>query len=201
MKSLKNIKSFFNFFCSNNKELIKCNVFYSIQKPITWDGQIVSICYSLIGIPLFFICIARMSQLFGRIFRSLYTRVRLILIYFFCEKLCLRKCKQKRQSDSKFEVKDLEQESISSNDSIDDIFFNQSSKFAVLRAPVKKMTIPMVIVLFILVLYFYIGTLVLHRLEGWNSTETIYFTFISISSIGKLLLGFCEVPNYIEEIF
>lgn len=141
-------------------------------------------CFSIIGIPLFLLWISRISHLFGRIFRSLYTRVVFILRYLFCEKLCCRKVKLKKEN-RRYDANDVEIEEQSSMDSIDDLFFNQSSKFAILSVPVKKTTIPVVLVLIIIGLYFYIGSLVLYQLEGWNLTQSIYFAFISMSTIGK----------------
>lgn len=37
--------------------------------PVTWEGQIVCVCYATIGIPLFLMCIANISGVLGDMFR------------------------------------------------------------------------------------------------------------------------------------
>ena len=42
---------------------------YGFIAPITWEGQIVCVCYATIGIPLFLMCIANISGVLGDMFR------------------------------------------------------------------------------------------------------------------------------------
>ena len=77
-----------------------------------------------------------------------------------------------------------EDRSIYSNESIEDIFRNTSSRFKVFRKPIKRVSIPLYIVMLIVILYVYIGSLVLNFLEGWNFTQAVYFSFVSMSTIG-----------------
>lgn len=42
---------------------------YGFIAPVTWEGQIVCVCYATIGIPLFLMCIANISGVLGDMFR------------------------------------------------------------------------------------------------------------------------------------
>ena len=87
-------------------------------------------------------------------------------------------------------LKDMEFDSFSnfSEDSYDNFFLEATNQFKLLKKPVKKVSIPLVIVIAIIALYIYIGSLVLNYLEGWNFLQSVYFSFISMSSIGKYLI-------------
>ncbi len=157
-------------------------------------------CFSLIGIPLFLLWISRLSLRFGKFFRAFYSRVLLILKYVFCpKKLCCKgRSSRPRRSTIRSDVfskvesvemstsdEEMSSASIYSNESIEDIFLNTQSRFEVFRKPIRKVAIPLYIVICILGLYVYVGSLVLNYLEGWNFTEAIYFSFVSMSTIGK----------------
>lgn len=66
---------------------------YGNITPVTWEGQIVCVCYATIGIPLFLMCIANISGVLGDMFRYMYARV--------CCRLCMNKKKKGRGNDMK----------------------------------------------------------------------------------------------------
>lgn len=155
-------------------------------------------CYSLIGIPFFVLWISRLSQRFGDIFRACYSRT-LIILKYIRFKCCPKNNRKKSYIDNipieKFELeslKDMDSMSNLSNDSYDELFLEATDQFDLFKKPVKKVSIPLFIVILIIALYIYIGSLVLNYLEGWNFLQSVYFSFISMSSIGnhKIFLWF-----------
>lgn len=166
---------------------------YGHITPETWDGQIISMCYSLIGIPFFVLWISRLSQRFGDIFRSGYSRV-LIIFKYIRFKCCPKRNNRKKSYINNIPLEKMELESLKdmefdsfsnfSEDSYDNFFLEATNQFKLLKKPVKKVSIPLVIVIAIIALYIYIGSLVLNYLEGWNFLQSVYFSFISMSSIG-----------------
>jgi hypothetical protein len=50
------------------------SVGYGYISPQTWEGQLVCICYSIIGIPLFLLTLTNLSGNFGNIFSYLYIK-------------------------------------------------------------------------------------------------------------------------------
>ncbi len=155
--------------------------------------------------------ISRLSLKFGEFFRAFYSRVLLTLKYIFCpKKFCCKKRKLRHtaiKSDPSSKIvsidvssNDAEQSSFNSesvsvfsNESIEDLFLNTESRFKVLRKPIKKVSIPLYIVTLMIGIYVYVGSLVLNYLEGWDFTQAVYFSFVSMSTIGMLLVKFIFV--------
>lgn len=163
---------------------------YGHITPITWDGQVVSMCFSIIGIPLFLLWISKLSYRFGTIFRAFYSLILLGYKRIFCHSSCCKRLKRKESILEEFEsaamnpkIDQFDSTSIFSTDSLEDIFYN-TTRFDSFSAVSERVSIPLLVVLMILVFYAYIGTVVLNYLEGWNFTEAIYFSFVSISTIG-----------------
>jgi len=48
---------------------------YGNVAPITWEGRIVCMCYALIGIPIFVICLANLSSSLSRMFTVVYMKI------------------------------------------------------------------------------------------------------------------------------
>lgn len=65
---------------------------YGHISPVTWEGQIVCICYATIGIPLFLMFMSNISSVLGDMFRFIYARI--------CCRLCMRKNKKSKQQNN-----------------------------------------------------------------------------------------------------
>lgn len=48
---------------------------YGHVTPTTWEGQLVCICYAIIGIPIFLLCLANLSSAFGNMFKFIYIQI------------------------------------------------------------------------------------------------------------------------------
>lgn len=67
--------------------------------PITWEGKIVSISYSIIGIPFFLLSIANISQMLSSGFRYVYVK-----IFNFIKRVLCKKQEKMEEDDSTSEV-------------------------------------------------------------------------------------------------
>lgn len=116
------------------------------------------ICFSIIGSPFFFICVANLSFTLGDLFRFGYSK----LIRFITCKLCKKKNKPAEQH----EIKDLLTEP-----DLEDI-------------DKEKETVPIMIAVLVIYVYIGIGSFLFRKLENWTHVQASYFSFIAIATIG-----------------
>ena len=155
---------------------------------MTNDGQICSICFAIIGIPLFVVCMSTFSRSFGDMFRSYYLKI--------LARLSCRCCRTKLNKETKSllleEFKNLNHNSSDSNSLFEDdisflvlenefiISLKDSNNFTEPKIP-----IPIFIILFIIIVYIYVGLVLFKHMEKWNYLESFYFSIISMTTIGN----------------
>ena len=114
---------------------------YGSIVPTTWEGQIVSISYSMIGIPFFLLSIANISSALSSGLRYVYVKIFTFMKRFLCKK------REKNYETSTVEV-------------------------------------PLLVVIIIFLIYTIIGAYLFQYLENWTFTMSVYFTFVTVSTIG-----------------
>ncbi|CAF0790763.1 unnamed protein product [Brachionus calyciflorus] len=150
---------------------------YGHVSPTTWEGQIVCICYSLLGIPLFVMSTVKVSSFLGDLFKFLYGNI-------FCY-ICIRskKSKKEEQDDEKeneknYEINDDIQKKETQVIDDDDDEENDNDKK-------DNVSVPLALVLLALAGYLIFGAWIFTLIEPtWNLREGTYFSFISLSTIG-----------------
>lgn len=177
---------------------------------MTWEGQIVCICYATIGIPLFLMFLSNISGVLGDMFRFVYARI--------CCRLCMNK---KGQNSKRNSVKDLasletnkqiekpdksndelaivdaenEAETTPNENSLVNNVVNSTSP-KIIDDPEdseqdlkdendeEKVTVPLTITMIILTLYIILGAVIFHQFENWGLVAAGYFCYITLTTIG-----------------
>ena len=165
------------------------------------EGQITCICYALIGIPIFLLCLANISSILGDMFRFMYST----FLHFMC--CCCRvymrnrRRKQRRLKGASyndhFSMGYVGKESIDPNwpeaaqqhngeqlsdeeydlddedeSEMDDVWTRMESR------------VPILVVILIIIGYVCVGAFVFNRFEGWSMVISVYFCYITLSTIG-----------------
>ncbi|CAF0907222.1 unnamed protein product [Adineta ricciae] len=174
---------------------------YGHITPVSWEGQITCICYALIGIPIFLLCLANISSILGDMFRFMYST----FLHFMC--CCCRvymrnrRRKQRRLKGTSyndhFSMGYVGKESIDPNwpeaaqqhngerlsdeeydldeddeNEMDDVWTRMESR------------VPILVVILIIIGYVCVGAFVFNRFEGWSMVISVYFCYITLSTIG-----------------
>lgn len=172
------------------------------------EGQITCICYALIGIPIFLLCIANISSVLGDIFRYLYSA---ILHCFCCVcRVYTRNRRRRARQNQAGKVKN----SIYVDNCVGDVPLDPSWPEVQERYRGKTVfngfesdrtmeidddddfeddddiwdriesRVPFGAVIVILCGYISIGAFMFHRFEDWTMVESVYFSYITLATIG-----------------
>jgi hypothetical protein len=161
------------------------------------EGQITCICYSLIGIPIFLLCLTSISSILGDIFRFMYSAL-LHCLCFACRTYARhgrgKKKKARSQRSSVTENHDyvgsasvdpnwpeahderLSDDEDNHEEEVDDEFDDVWNRM--------ESRVPIGIVLLIIIGYICLGAFMFNRFEEWTMTQSVYFCFIALSTIG-----------------
>ncbi|CAF0794115.1 unnamed protein product [Rotaria sp. Silwood1] len=145
--------------------------------PISWEGQITCICYALIGIPMFLICLTKISSMLGDMFRLIYsTFIRCICCY------CRIRTRSQNctisidpswpEANDQFNEDQLSNYKDDNVEEIDDVWNRVESQ------------IPVLVIILIIIGYVCLGAYMCHQFEGWTITESVYFCYITLATIG-----------------
>ncbi|CAF1148851.1 unnamed protein product [Rotaria sp. Silwood1] len=179
---------------------------YGHVTPTSWEGQITCICYALIGIPIFLLCLANISSVLGDIFRFMYSG----LLHCFCC-VCRAYMRNRRRqnrrihtgkiknphgidcvgtatidpswpeanrhfngklSDNDENDYDNDNDDDDDDDYKDDIWSRMESR------------VPFGAVILIIIGYTCLGAFMFNRFEGWTMTQSVYFCYITLATIG-----------------
>ncbi|CAF2371770.1 unnamed protein product [Rotaria sp. Silwood2] len=162
--------------------------------PVSWEGQITCICYALTGIPIFLICLAKISSILSDIFRLMYSTF--IHCVCCCCRIHTRSQNRSIHSEKSFnpykidyvgttsvdpswpEVYDqfnkdqLSNYKDGSDEEIDDVWNRIESQ------------VPILVIILIIIGYICLGAFMCHQFESWTITESVYFCYITLSTIG-----------------
>lgn len=149
------------------------------------EGQLCSICFATIGIPIFFLCVANISGVLGEMFRFLYSRI-------ICGPCSFVKKRRAQARKAK-----LEEESGISSDRNHPNGWNlhddnpSTSRKGFTNTLVndpddndgrqnQRVTVPLTVTMIIIAAYIYIGAIIFHSFEGWTMMQSGYFCFITL---------------------
>ncbi|CAF1296485.1 unnamed protein product [Rotaria sordida] len=175
--------------------------------PTSWEGQITCICYALIGIPIFLLCLANISSVLGDIFRFMYSG----LLHCFCcvcraytrnrrrqtQQIYNRKIKSPQGDDyvgtatidpswpeanrhiNRKLNDDDENNYDNDNDNNDDDDDYKDDIWSRMESRV-----PFGAVILIIIGYICLGAFMFNKFEGWTMIQSVYFCYITLATIG-----------------
>ncbi|CAF4596538.1 unnamed protein product [Rotaria sp. Silwood1] len=150
---------------------------YTGQDCSTTEGQITCICYALIGIPMFLIYLTKISSILGDMFRLMYSTF-IRCIYCYCR---IRTRSQNctisidpswPEANDQFNEDQLSNYKDDNVEEIDDVWNRVESQ------------IPVLVIILIIIGYVCLGAYMCHQFEGWTITESVYFCYITLATIG-----------------
>jgi hypothetical protein len=186
---------------------------YGYMVPLTWQGQIVSICFATIGIPMYLLCLTNITGSFASAFRTYYSKITI----FDRFKLYLKKKKQKRQQLKEARLQDNKETTLDSSFQKESTFdriesfemttanTDEGIEYEYVEEIVEEDSdrssddsesseesfeiidddeVPVFVAVFIILFYIIIGSFMFKQFEGWMLTSGIYFVCITLFSVG-----------------
>lgn len=169
---------------------------YGHTSPSTWEGQIVLICYALLGMPLFLLTCAEISVMLADFFVFMYKN-------FFCLPCNIYSQYKLMKEDDEEEEIIVDEEGIPEMEDPDDYTKKQEDySDPKSDSPIEDnneaatpfnddgeeeeeaVRVPLVIIMGTLFAFLLGGGYLFQYLEEWDVILGVYFTFISISSVG-----------------
>ncbi|UJR30820.1 hypothetical protein I4U23_018337 [Adineta vaga] len=166
---------------------------YGHITPVSWEGQITCICYALIGIPIFLLCLANISSVLGDIFRFMYSG-----LLHCCCCACRAYTRTRRRRIRRMQEQRIknpsginytgtasadpawpestrsydEQLNDDEEEEEDDIWDRMESR------------VPFGAVILIIIGYICLGAFMFNKFEKWTLPQSVYFSYITLSTIG-----------------
>ncbi len=151
-------------------------------QPQTWEGQIVCICYATLGIPIFLMSLARISGILSEVYRFLYGRV----LCYPCtnfgntkpEQVIKPKAKSDVENMAHFEGNDIKGKVVDEEDEVDEEEEEEQVK--------DHVSVPLFFVVSTFGGYIVLGMFIFYFLESWTFLQGAYYTYVTLSTMGKL---------------
>ncbi|GAB6032400.1 hypothetical protein CHUAL_011038 [Chamberlinius hualienensis] len=139
---------------------------YGHITPKTELGMIFTILYAVLGIPLLFLFLANIGDIMAKSFKFGYSR--------FCCRWCRsrRKISEYRKGDDSIIVPRCHMRLANEKVGVEEYM------------PTDEAHVPIILNLTVISVYIIIGSVIFSRWEGWNLTESAYFTFVTFATIG-----------------
>ncbi|XP_048251832.1 TWiK family of potassium channels protein 18-like [Haliotis rufescens] len=161
---------------------------YGHIAPKTMYGQLVTMLYALIGIPLTLLCLANLGSFMGDCFRCLYKQICIGLMWLCCppqaraarSKSYSARIRYRKSGDSE-EENPLRGKTVVEGEGTDVAVMVEEEQKSQKEDPVR---VPMFVSLMIIVIYIFGGALIFSNWEGWDYLIGSYFCFITLSTIG-----------------
>ncbi|XP_044764164.1 potassium channel subfamily K member 18 isoform X2 [Coccinella septempunctata] len=194
---------------------------YGNITPHTMGGQIMTIFYAIIGMPLFLLYLSNIGDIMAKSFKWIYANVCLCR---WCPGVASRRAERKRRADRMIYYSYEEEGSCSTDQDMQ--MEDAKSQRAVSReqsetteteddeesetsSDVQSVTVPITVCLMIMVGYICFGGFLFCKWEDWKFLEAAYFCFISLSTIGfgdlvpgDKIIGHSDVDEVlVDEVF
>ena len=152
------------------------------------EGQLCSVCYATIGIPIFLLCVANISGVLGEMFRFIYAK----LICGPCLYIKGRRAKERKtkleeetgisrdhtrpsggwtlNDDNRKPPGKRLSNSMTAEEELDEDEQRRNERIAV----------PLTVTMIIIAAYIWIGSALFHNFEGWTMMQAGYFCFITL---------------------
>ncbi|PAV81690.1 hypothetical protein WR25_04723 [Diploscapter pachys] len=141
---------------------------YGDVHAVTYHGRIFTMLYAVFGIPLLITVLNDWGTLFFRIVDFIWRKGVVPFCSTFWTKMMVRQTK--RRGSSEEEIVSVEEAPLASDNNPDD--------------PANIVHVPLVVVVLVLILWFFLSTLIFSHLQNWTFFESFYFFFISMTTIG-----------------
>ncbi|XP_045466134.1 TWiK family of potassium channels protein 7 [Harmonia axyridis] len=193
---------------------------YGNITPHTMGGQIMTIFYAIIGMPLFLLYLSNIGDIMAKSFKWIYANVCLCR---WCPGVATRRAERKKRA-SRMMYYSYEEESYGSEQHMQ--MEDAKSQRGLSHAPsettetgddeesetssdVQSVTVPITVCLMIMVGYICFGGFLFCKWEDWKFLEAVYFCFISLSTIGfgdlvpgDKIIGHSDVDEVlVDEVF
>ncbi|CAK1541429.1 unnamed protein product [Leptosia nina] len=148
--------------------------------PKSSTGKIVAIVYACVGIPLIMLYLSTIGEALARNFRALYSRIcptRLKSGDFHSKAECLRYTIPVTECDRNEKFDRQKRTPFQAALNLD----NFNSYHWTCRDHTR---VPIILSLFLIVLYIALGTFIFHSTEKWNLIDGCYFSLSSLATIG-----------------
>lgn len=156
------------------------------------EGQITCICYALIGIPIFLLCLANISSVLGDIFRFMYAG----LLHCCCcacrayTRARRRRIRQIREQRIK-NPSGIDYTGATASDptwpdtgrSNDEQLFDDEEEDDDIWDRMEG-RVPFGAVILIIIGYICLGAFMFNKFESWTLIQSVYFCYITLSTIG-----------------
>ncbi|XP_069175098.1 TWiK family of potassium channels protein 18 isoform X3 [Procambarus clarkii] len=134
---------------------------YGNVVPKTFNGRSFTILYNVIGIPLLLVFLANIGDFLASSCRYIYSR------------LCCRWCRARRRFSELRKGKTLEKHAVWREDVGYEPYM-----------PTGKVEVPIMVNLVMITVYVLLCGLLFRQSEEWDMISAVYFTFITLSTIG-----------------
>lgn len=158
--------------------------------PRTVEGQMATIVYCIIGLPLTLMCIAKMGHAFATAFRVIY--------HTCCCAICCLACIMRQQNGKNKVVRNSGSDM---NEALSALVIGQEERKRVDVYPAWQLwkrgiktkfnlslhhdtTVPTYLCLVVMAAYITGGAVMFSTKENWNKTEGAYFCFVTLTTIG-----------------
>ncbi|KAK9880630.1 hypothetical protein WA026_011871 [Henosepilachna vigintioctopunctata] len=181
----------------------------------TMAGQIMTIFYAIIGMPLFLLYLSNIGDLLAKSFKWIYAN---ICLCRWCPGVASRRAERKRRAEKiryyseedpyfnerlRSEENEDQKNECSSNSTEESVEDSEESY------DVESVTVPITVCLMIMVGYICFGGFLFCKWEDWRFLEAAYFCFISLSTIGfgdfvpgDKIIGHSDVDEVlVDEVF
>ncbi|CAF1263140.1 unnamed protein product [Adineta ricciae] len=166
---------------------------YGYITPVSWEGQITCICYALIGIPIFLLCLANISSVLGDIFRFMYSG-----LLHCCCCACRAYTRARRRRIRRIREQQIKNPSgidytgtapvdptwPETSRSFNDKMYDDDEEEEEDIWDRMEGRVPFGAVILIIIGYICLGAFMFNRFEGWTMVQSVYFCYITLSTIG-----------------
>lgn len=160
------------------------------------EGQITCICYALIGIPIFLLCLANISSVLGDIFRFMYAGL-LRCVCCVCRTYTRnrRRTKRRTRTGKNKPKEDIDYTGTASLDPTwPEAMQNTDEKYSDEEYEDEEEDgdiwdhiegrVPFGAVVLIIIGYICLGAFMFNRFEKWSLTSSVYFCYVTLSTMG-----------------
>ncbi|XP_050720145.1 TWiK family of potassium channels protein 7-like [Eriocheir sinensis] len=141
---------------------IMSTIGYGHIYPVTDEGKVFCILYSLVGCPLLLIFLGGLGNSIADTFIFIYSRI------------CCRWCRSRRNEEELPPDASKKQRKLLVDDEVGKEEY----------MPTESLYVPIIINLTLLEMYIMLGAVLFSYWEGWDLTSSSYFTFITLSTVG-----------------
>jgi len=177
------------------------NFNFNLLINILGQGQLCSICYATIGIPIFLLCVANISGVLGEMFRILYSKI-ICGPWTFVKIRRARARKAKLEEESGISIDHTRPGGWTLNDNNNNKTVGKRLSNGLATGGEideeeqirnERTAVPLTVTMIIIAIYIWVGSALFHSFEGWTMIQSGYFCFITL---GKKIFKYRKINNF-----